>query len=129
MILICFTSPTCGISRTSSARLIRSKEPPSRSAPARPKTLSAPQHNVEVGFHDPERAQRILDSLAGEGVTDDLVEQLLPSLLDSLSRSPDPDRALNNFHRWVTSVTSRYTHFQLLLRHPAALDIFVVVCG
>ena len=53
----------------------------------------------------------------------------MPSLLDALGRSPDPDRALISFHRWTEAVTSRYTHFQYLIGHPAALDIFFTVCG
>jgi len=82
-----------------------------------------------LGLADPVRAQRILLSLAGQGVTDDIVGQLLPSLFAALRDSPDPDRALNNFERWTNAVTSRYTHFQYLLRHPAALAIFFNVCG
>lgn len=82
-----------------------------------------------LGFADPTRAQRILVSLAGQGVTDDILEQLLPSLLPALAGSPDPDRALNNFERWSRAVTSRYTQFQFLLRHPAALEILLTVCG
>src|SRR5579871_638092 len=81
------------------------------------------------GLADPGRARRLLFSLAGQGVTDDIVGQLLPSLLDALRESPDPDRALNNFVRWIESVTSRYTQVQYLLRHPAAQRIFFNVCG
>ncbi|MCC6728801.1 MAG: hypothetical protein IT208_05630 [Chthonomonadales bacterium] len=80
-------------------------------------------------FADPQRALRILRSLAGQGVTDEDVGQLLPSLLDAVCESPDPDRALNNFERWIASVTSRYTQFRYLLAHPAALRIFFSVCG
>jgi len=81
------------------------------------------------GLADPERGLRILRSLAGQGVTDDVVDELLPTLVAALRKSPDPDRALNNFSRWTEAVTSRYTHFQYLLRHPAALDIFFNICG
>jgi glutamate-ammonia-ligase adenylyltransferase len=84
---------------------------------------------IALGIGDPERARRILTGLAGQGVTDDLLDELLPSLLDALRASPDPDRALTNFARWTDSVTSRYTHIQYLLGHPAALSIFFNVCG
>src|SRR5262249_41625101 len=60
---------------------------------------------------------------------DDDVQALLPVLLAALRKSPDPDRALNNFSRWIESVHSRFTHVQYLLRHPAAIDIFFNVCG
>jgi glutamate-ammonia-ligase adenylyltransferase len=83
----------------------------------------------ELGFTDPERGLRILRSLPGQGVTDEVVNELLPTLFAALRKSPDPDRALNNFSRWTEAVTSRYTHFQYLLRHPTALDIFFNVCG
>ena len=82
-----------------------------------------------IGFADPARANRILASLPGQGVTDDVVAELMPALISALSNSPDPDRALNNFDRWTNAVTSRYTHFQYLIRHRAALDIFFTVCG
>src|SRR5258708_3584772 len=82
-----------------------------------------------LGLRDVERGRRILLSLAGQGVTDDDVAQLVPSLFKSLGRSPDPDRALINFERWTNAVTSRYSHFHLLLEHPTALEIFFNVCG
>jgi glutamate-ammonia-ligase adenylyltransferase len=96
-----------------------------------PRTLDSVtlEELTALGFADPTRAQRILFSLAGNGVTDDVLEQLLPSLLPALAGSPDPDRALNNFERWSRAVTSRYTQFQFLLRHPAALEILLTVCG
>jgi glutamate-ammonia-ligase adenylyltransferase len=83
----------------------------------------------DLGLSDPERGLRIVRSLAGQGVTDDVVDELLPTLFAALRKSPDPDRALNNFSRWAESVTSRFTHIQYLLRHPAALDIFFNVAG
>jgi len=82
-----------------------------------------------LGLSDNAQARRMISELAGQGVTDDLVAQLLPSLFNALRKSPDPDRALNNFARWIASVTNRYTHFQLLLSHPVALEIFFNVCG
>src|SRR5882672_5621985 len=82
-----------------------------------------------LGLADVVRARQMLQSLSGQGITDEDVSQLLPFLFISLNSSPDPDRALLNFERWMTSVTGRYTHFQLLLRHPRALDIFFAVCG
>ncbi|MGC8666544.1 MAG: DUF294 nucleotidyltransferase-like domain-containing protein [Chthonomonadales bacterium] len=83
----------------------------------------------KVGFSDAARAERIIRSLAGQGVTDDDVDLMIPILLRSLAASPDPDRALNNFERWFQSVTNRITHVRYLLAHPAALEIFFSVCG
>lgn len=84
---------------------------------------------TKAGLVDTDRARRILVSLAGQGVTDDIVEQLRPRLLAALANSPDPDRSLLSFARWTDAVTSRYTHFQEILRHPVALEIFLNVCG
>jgi len=93
-----------------------------------PETLTE-QELSALGLADPARAKRILLSLAGQGVTDEVVGSLLPSLFEALRESPDPDRALNNFERWTHAVTNRYTHFQYLLGHPMALKIFFNVCG
>src|SRR2546423_301401 len=41
-----------------------------------------------LGFTDPDRARRILLSLAGQGVTDDDAAALLPSLFDALRKRP-----------------------------------------
>src|SRR5947208_271901 len=90
---------------------------------------SSDEEFAAVGIKDVDRARNTLQSLAGQGVTDDDVAELTPQLFRSLSSSPDPDRALVNFERWTRSVTNRYSHFQLLLRHPTALDIFFNVCG
>jgi len=84
---------------------------------------------TDAGFRDPARARSLLRTLSGQGVTDDMVEQLLPGLMEALRACPDPDRALTSFHRWIESVTSRFTHVQLLIRHPAALRILLTVCG
>ncbi len=96
--------------------------------PRPPDTLTLEELQA-LGFADAERALRILKALPGSGVPDDVVADLMPSLLEALGRSPDPDRALISFDRWSNAVTSRYTHFQYLIGHPAALDIFFTVCG
>lgn len=80
-----------------------------------------------AGFAEPARARRLLISLAGRGVTDDDVAELLPSLLEALADSPDPDRALSNFARWADALVNRSTHFRYLRSHPTGLRIFVSV--
>jgi len=101
------------------------------SQPAWPADLAALTDDVlaRAGLRDPARARRLIVGLAGQGVTDDDVEELLPALLQALTSSPDPDRALSNFARWTEAVTNRTTHFRLLVRHPAALTMFFEVCG
>ncbi len=82
-----------------------------------------------VGLTDTSRARRLLIGLAGRGVTDDDVAQLLPHILDALAGSPDPDRALLNFVRWSDAIGNRPTHFRYLIGHPTALTIHMNVCG
>ncbi|HSV73313.1 MAG TPA: hypothetical protein VLH79_06090 [Chthonomonadales bacterium] len=84
---------------------------------------------AQAGLRDLPRARRTIIGLAGQGVTDDEVEALLPALLHALSSSPDPDRGLVSLARWTESVTNRITHFRLLADHPAALRMFFEVCG
>jgi glutamate-ammonia-ligase adenylyltransferase len=74
-------------------------------------------------------ALKTIRDLPGQGVTDDMVDALLPALYQALSVSPDPDRALRNFKRWTDSLSNRFTHFQYLLSHPSSLRIFFNVCG
>jgi glutamate-ammonia-ligase adenylyltransferase len=82
-----------------------------------------------LGLLEPERARRILFSLAGQGVTDEDIELLLPNILSALSKCPDADRALNNLERWMTNVSNRVTYVSYLGSHPTALDNFCFVCG
>ncbi len=50
---------------------------------------------VALGFHEPDRALQALDALAaGTGRRARLLRTLLPTLLDALAATPDPDRGL-----------------------------------
>ena len=83
----------------------------------------------DAGLQDAETGLRRLRGLAGRGVTDDDVAALTPFLLKALRESPEPDRALGSFARWFEAVGGRASYFQLLLRHPVALDVFCLVAG
>jgi len=80
-----------------------------------------------AGFADPVRARRLLIGLAGSGVTDDDVAELLPTLLQALSDCPDPDRSLANFARWSEALGNRATHFRYLRSHPAGVRILIQI--
>lgn len=80
-----------------------------------------------AGLQDTARARRLLVGLAGQGVTDEDVALLLPSLLDAVGDCPDPDRSLGNFVRWAEALVNRSTHFRYLLTHPAGLRILFAV--
>jgi glutamate-ammonia-ligase adenylyltransferase len=76
-----------------------------------------------------EAAHQLVAGLAGAGVTDDDVAQLLPVLTEALRASPDPERAAAGFARWFEAVGNRRSHLQLLIEHPIALDLFCLVAG
>jgi glutamate-ammonia-ligase adenylyltransferase len=82
-----------------------------------------------AGFEDPAHALSLIRQLAGQGVTDIEIAQLLPQLITALAASPDPDRALAGFARWFAAVGSPYAYLQMLRRHPIALDLFCLVTG
>lgn len=84
---------------------------------------------AEIGLDNPELGLRLLQELAGSGVSDDAIEPLLSPLLGALRDAPDPDRALASFSRWFASIGGRYSYLQMLLRHPAALQVFCLVTG
>ncbi len=83
----------------------------------------------EIGCADPAKALSTLKALPGMGITDSMIDDLLPSLLAAMKNSPDPDRALNNFERWFISLTNRAPYYYNLLNHPIALRIFFSICG
>ena len=83
----------------------------------------------DAGVHDVVNGVRAIQNAAGNGVTDDDVDRLLPLLLRALEASPDPDRALQSFVRWLAAVSAPYSHVQNLLGHPVALDVFCLITG
>ena len=82
-----------------------------------------------AGLENPAHGLRLLQTLPGQGITDDDIAPLLPRLLNALRQSPDPDRALSSFARWFEAVGNRAAYLQLLMRHPIALDVFARVTG
>lgn len=82
-----------------------------------------------AGLTDPSRATELILGLAGRGVTDDDVAELLPHLLSALKSSPDADRALAAFARWFSALSAPSSYRSLLLSHTAALKVFCVVAG
>ena len=83
----------------------------------------------KIGLTDPERAMELLQSVAGNGVSDTDLALLFPILCDGLRESPDPDRSLQSFVRWFAAVGSPVSHFQSLMRHPVSMHLFCLVTG
>ncbi len=84
---------------------------------------------LQLGFSDAAQALKLVQSLAGNGISDADLAPLLPILRDGLRESPDPERALNSFVRWFAAVGSPVSHLQTLLRHPVSLHLFCLVTG
>jgi glutamate-ammonia-ligase adenylyltransferase len=78
-----------------------------------------------VGFKDPSRANINLQSLAGRGILKDTFAKIVLLAFDILKRNPDPDRALNNWERFIHSMGSPEFHYNLLLSQPMRLDILL----
>jgi glutamate-ammonia-ligase adenylyltransferase len=82
-----------------------------------------------TGFLDPERARLNLRLMA-EGrplvpypdQARDSFNTMLPTILDSLWKSPDPDTALNQLEQFFSAVGARTAYLDLLARHPELLE-------
>ena len=72
--------------------------------------------------------QRCLAELCGRGIAEADAAALLPLLMDALSNSPDPDRALAAFTRWFDAVETPRDYL-LLLQLPDVLSRFCLVTG
>ncbi|MBX3304240.1 MAG: hypothetical protein KF693_18665 [Nitrospira sp.] len=80
------------------------------------------------GLRDPDQADRNLNAMAGDPVQRRRLADILPMLMESISRTADPDQALNHWERMLGSVSR--THFLDYLRNwPRMLDLLCVIFG
>jgi glutamate-ammonia-ligase adenylyltransferase len=87
--------------------------------PLREKILSA------AGFINPERAYVNLRALGGAPERQDLFAPLAVLVCDTLRQSVDPDRALNNWERYVRTAGNAVDHYALLMAQPRRLEILL----
>ncbi len=80
-------------------------------------------------LQDSVHAEALIRGLAGNGVTDEALQPLLPLLMQALRSAPDPDRAMAAFARWFGALGSPTLYLQLLLQNPALLQRFCLVTG
>ena len=98
--------------------------------------LLAAQRNAEqvrailsaYGIRDVELADRNLDAMAGDPLQRKRLAEILPRLLESLSRTADPDQALNHWERLFGSV-SRSSLLDYLRTWPRMLDLLCAIFG
>jgi glutamate-ammonia-ligase adenylyltransferase len=78
-----------------------------------------------AGFSDVRRANANLRELAGSGSRRHIFTRLALLATDILSRTPDPDMALNNWERFSRALSSPEFHYNLLLSQPRRLEILL----
>ena len=78
-----------------------------------------------MGFAQPERALGNLARLARRAPDRSEFARLAVLAADQLAVQSDPDRALNNWERYVAAVDDPEHHFQLMLLQPTRLDLLV----
>lgn len=101
----------------------------------RPVLLAAKRNAEEArailsayGLHDLDRADRNLDAMAGDPVQRRRLADILPVLMESISRTADPDQALNHWERMLDSV-SRTSFLDYLRGWPRMIDLLCVIFG
>ena len=79
----------------------------------------------DAGFQEAERAFTNLRNLAGNGSRRRVFAKLALLAFDTLLQTPDPDMALNNWERFIGSLSSAEFHFRMLLDQPMRLEILL----
>lgn len=59
----------------------------------------------------------------------ELLTELMPALLDSLSRTPDPDKAFESFDDFLDKLPSGVQIFSLFYANPKLLDLIAEILG
>jgi glutamate-ammonia-ligase adenylyltransferase len=81
---------------------------------------------LHMGFSQPGRAVRNLKNIA-ESCGHDRFTTLAILAGDILRTKPDPDMALNNWERFVSSLDDTQDHFDLLFAQPVRLEILLSI--
>ena len=83
---------------------------------------------TSYGVTDIEQADRNLQAMAGEPHERRQLAAILPSLMESIARTADPDQALNHWERLLENVT-RSTFLDYLHSSPRMLDLLSTIFG
>jgi glutamate-ammonia-ligase adenylyltransferase len=81
------------------------------------------------GFKDPARADANLQAAANEPSERQALANILEDLLNCVSRSADPDQALNYFERFARAALNKAQLFAYLQNSPQALEILARTLG
>ncbi|MDE2322019.1 MAG: bifunctional [glutamate--ammonia ligase]-adenylyl-L-tyrosine phosphorylase/[glutamate--ammonia-ligase] adenylyltransferase [candidate division NC10 bacterium] len=91
-------------------------------------SLPSVEAMAAAGCRYPEQARQNLERLAGSSHLN-LLQSILPALLDRLANLADPDMALNNLERYVEVVIDRGFLFSLFRDSPKSLDLLLTLFG
>ena len=80
---------------------------------------------ARLGFAQPERAAANVARLARRAPDRMEFARLAVLAGDELARQSDPDRALNNWERYVAALNQPGRHFHTLMRQPTRLELLV----
>jgi [glutamine synthetase] adenylyltransferase / [glutamine synthetase]-adenylyl-L-tyrosine phosphorylase len=80
------------------------------------------------GVRDPDQADRNLNAMAGDPTQRRRLAGILPMLMEAISRTADPDQALNHWERMLGSV-SRASFLDYLRTWPRMLDLLCAIFG
>ncbi len=82
---------------------------------------------ASYGFKNTALAYKNLCELAKHDLTGKTFIQLVALAFDILSRTPDPDMALNNWERFTHGLPSPEFHYKLYLSQPMRLEILLSI--
>ena len=79
------------------------------------------------GIRNPKTADANIQSIAGEPHTRLVFADLLPTLLEVLAQTADPDMGLNNLQRFVAEAISRESLLHYFSIDPGALELLLLI--
>jgi glutamate-ammonia-ligase adenylyltransferase len=80
------------------------------------------------GLHDVDQADRNLEAMAGDPHQRRQLAEILPILLETISRTADPDQALNHWERLLGSV-ARTSFLEYLRTSPRMQELLSAIFG
>lgn len=81
------------------------------------------------GLREIKAADENLQSMAGDPNCRRLLADIVSILLESISRTADPDQALNHWERWLSSGLSRSALLDYLRSSPRMVDLLCAIFG
>ncbi|HVG01560.1 MAG TPA: hypothetical protein VM842_01665, partial [Nitrospira sp.] len=81
------------------------------------------------GVQQPAEADSNIQSMAGDPHTRRLLAKILPTLLEEVARTADPDQALNHWERLLSGSGNRSSLLQYLQASPKMLGLLCAIFG